>query len=50
MTQRKFKYRDFQSGEVEMVSCEWDDDAEWWKGQTSDGQRVYFEPNGEQAL
>ena len=50
MTQRKFKHRDCQTGRVEMVTCEYCPKAEWWKGQTSDGQRVYFEPNGEQAL
>jgi len=48
--QRKFKHRDYQSGEVEMVTCEYCPKADWWNGQTSDGQRVYFEPNGEQAL
>jgi len=44
---RKFVYR-HADGRTEAVSCEWDDDAELWKGYTDDNQRALFEPDGTQ--
>jgi len=46
-TKRKFTYR-HSDGRTEPVSCSYDPDAELWLGFTANGQRVYFEPNGEQ--
>jgi len=47
---REFQYTDYAHDRTETVTCEWCPKAEWWMGQTSDGQRVYFEDNGEVAL
>ena len=46
---RKFVYR-HSDGTGEPVDCEYDSDAQLWKGFTADGRRVYFEDNGEQWL
>jgi len=46
-TKRRFTYR-HADGRTESIACEWDDDAEFFKGFTDDNMRVYFESDGTQ--
>lgn len=46
-TKRRFTYR-HADGRTESVSCEWDDDAEFFVGYLNDKTRVYFEQDGTQ--
>jgi len=47
---RNFEYVDYATDRTETVECEYCPKAEFWAGQTSTDERVYFEDNGERAL